>query len=85
MLKGSSHGSGSAASDSPGREPSLYVWQPQSVLVRGWAPFGCRPSAKIDRVEYKKLSEELLKLLPDCLRNQVVVRAPFCCKLPVSA
>ena len=29
------------------------------------------------RVEYKKLSEDLLKLLPDCFRNQVVVRVPF--------
>ena len=47
------------------------------MLVRGWPPFGSRPSAKIDRVEYKKLSEDLLNLLPDCLRNQVVVRAPF--------
>ena len=52
-------------------------WQPQNVLVRGWAPFGSRPNAKIDCVEYKKLSEELIKLLPDCLRNQVLVRAPF--------
>ena len=57
---------------------SLNEWQPQNVLVRGWAPFGgSRPSAKIDRVEYKKRWEDLLKLLPDCFRNQVVVRAPF--------
>ena len=49
----------------------------KNVLVRGWAPFGSRPSAKIDSIEHKKLFEELIKLLPDCLRNQVVVRAPF--------
>ena len=46
-------------------------------MVCGWAPFGSRPSAKIGRVECKKLSEDLLKPLPDFLRNQVVVRAPF--------
>ena len=53
-----------------GSSASLYDWQPQNVLVRDWAPFGSRPSAKIDRIEYKKLSEELLPLLPNCLRNQ---------------
>ena len=79
LLRGGSTGAGPSVSDSPcvspssvGLSASSYVWQPQNVLVRGWAPFGS--SAKTDRVEYKKLSEDLL---PDCLRNQVVLRAPF--------
>ena len=88
-LRSNSSGPGSTGSISPGRGaftsslgmfPSVYDWQPQSVQVCGWAPFGSRPNAKIDRTEYKKLSEELVKLLPDCLRNQVAFR----CKLPVS-
>ena len=72
-LRSNCSSSGSTGSSSPGRKvsPSLYDWQPQNVAVRGWAPFGSRPSAKIDRIEYKKLSEEVVKLLPDCLRNQV--------------
>ena len=75
---------GSSGSGSPCVSPSSVEWsassndwKPQNVLVRGWQPFGSRPSAKIDRVQYKKLSEDLLNLLPDCLRNQVVVGAPF--------
>ena len=65
--------------DSPsvGWSASSNDWQPQHVLVRGWAPFGSCPSAKIDRVECKKLLEDLLQLLPDCFRNQDVVRASF--------
>ena len=70
-LRSNCSSSGSTGSSSPGRKvsPSVYDWQPQNVAVRGWAPFGSRPSAKIDRIEFQKLSEEVVKLLPDCLRK----------------
>ena len=48
------------------------------------APIGSRPSQKIDRLEYKRLSDELLSMLPTCLRNDVVVRAPFAANYQVS-
>ena len=52
-------------------------WCSQNVLVRGWAPFGSRRSSKTDRIEHKKLCEDLLSLLPTSLQNNVVVRAPL--------
>ena len=60
-----------------GSSASLPEWCPHNVRVRDWAPFGSRPSSKIDRNVYKKLSHDLLSQLPNCLQNQVVVRAPF--------
>ena len=56
-------------------------WCPRTVLVRGWAPFG---SQKIDRIEYKKVANELLSCLPLSLRNNVVVRAPFAANYQIS-
>ena len=29
-------------------------WSPKTVVVRGWALFGCAASQKIDRIEYKR-------------------------------
>ena len=40
-------------------------------------PFGSPASQKIDRVEYKKVANELLSCLPHSLQNNVTVRAPF--------
>ena len=76
-LGGVGSDSSSDTSSTVGSSASQSEWCPQNVLVRGWAPFGCRPAAKIDRREYKKLSEDLLSMLPTGLQNQVVVRAPF--------
>ena len=56
---------------------SQAEWCPRTVLVRGWAPFGSPASQKIDRIEYKKVANELLSCLPHCLQNNVMVRAPF--------
>ena len=56
---------------------SKAEWCPRTVLVRGWAPFGSPASKKIDRIEYKKVANELLSCLPHCLQNNVMVRAPF--------
>ena len=59
-------------------------WCPRTVLVRGWAPFGSPASQKIDRIEYKKVLNELLSSLPHCLQNNVVVRAPFAANYQIS-
>ena len=59
-------------------------WCPRAVLVRGWAPFGSPASQKIDRVEYKKVANELLSCLPQSLQNNVVVRAPFAANFQIS-
>ena len=48
-------------------------WCPRTVLVRGWAPFDSPASQKIDRIEYKKVANELLSCLPHCLQNNVMV------------
>ena len=85
LLRESGTGLGRMDSDPPSDTPSpvgsssvsLYERYPQIVQVRGWAPFGSRPAAKIDRIEFEKLTEDLLSMLPTCLQNQVVVRAPF--------
>ena len=45
--------------------------------MRGWAPFGSPASHKIDRIENKKVANELLSCVPLSLQNNVVVRAPF--------
>ena len=37
-----------------------------------------------DRLEFKKLSDELLSMLPTCLQNNVVVRAPFAANYQIS-
>ena len=59
-------------------------WCPRNVLVRGWAPFGSPASQKIDRVEYKKVANELLSCLPHALQNNVTVRAPFAANFQIS-
>ena len=59
-------------------------WCPHNVLVRGWAPFSSRPSSKIDCTEYKKLSEDLLSILPTCPKNNVVIRAPCAANYQIS-
>ena len=59
-------------------------WCPRAVLVRGWAPFGSPASQKIDRIEYKKVANELLSCLPHCLQNNVMVRAPFAANYQIS-
>ena len=59
-------------------------WCPRTVLVRGWAPFGSPASQKIDRVEYKKVANELLSCLPHTLQNNVTVRAPFAANFQIS-
>ena len=59
-------------------------WCPRTVLVRGWAPFGSPASQKIDRVEYKKVANELLSCLPHSLQNSVMVRAPFAANFQIS-
>ena len=41
-------------------------------------------SSKIDRTEYKKLTEYLLCLLPTSLQNNLVVRAPFAANSHIS-
>ena len=52
--------------------------------MRGWAPVGAPASQKIDRVEYKKVANELLSCLPQSLQNNVVVRAPFAANFQIS-
>ena len=64
--------------------PVQGEWCPKTVLVRGWAPFGSPASQKIDRVEYKKVANELLSCLPHCLQNNVVVRALFAANFQIS-
>ena len=59
-------------------------WCPRTVLVRGWAPFGSPASQKIDRVEYKKVANELLFCLPHSLQNNVMVRAPFAANFQIN-
>ena len=59
-------------------------WCPRTVLVRGWAPYVSPASQKIDRVEYKKVANELLSCLPHSLQNNVVVRAPFAANFQIS-
>ena len=59
-------------------------WCPRKVLVRGWAPFGSPASQKIDRVEYKKVANELLSCLLHSLYNNVTVRAPFAANFQIS-
>ena len=54
------------------------------MLVRGWAPFGSPAAQKIDRVEYKKVANELLSCLPHDLQNNVTVRAPFAANFQIS-
>ena len=54
------------------------------MLVRGWAPFGSAASSKIDRIEYKKVANELLSCLPLELQNNVMVRAPFAANHQIS-
>ena len=70
LLRESGTGLGRMDSDPPSDTPS-------PVGSSSWAPFGSRPAAKIDRIEFEKLTEDLLSMLPTCLQNQVVVRAPF--------
>ena len=53
-------------------------WCPKSVLVRGWAPFGSAASSKIDRIEYKKVANELLCCLPSGLQNNVIGPCTVC-------
>ena len=64
--------------------PVQGEWCPRMVLVRGWAPFGSPASQKIDRIEYKKVANELLSCLPHCLQNNVMVRAPFAANYQIS-
>ena len=64
--------------------PVQGEWCPRTVLVRGWAPFGSPASQKIDRIEYKKVANELLSCLPHCLQNNVMVRAPFAANCQIS-
>ena len=48
------------------------------------APFGSPASQKIDRIEYKKVANELLSCLPHFLQNNVMVRAPFAANYQIS-
>ena len=48
------------------------------------APFGSPASQKIDRVEYKKIANDLLSCLPHSLQNNVTVRAPFAANFQIS-
>ena len=61
---------------------SQAEWCPRTMLVRGWAPFCSPASQKIDRIECKKVANELLSCLSHCMQNNVMVRALFCSKLP---
>ena len=54
------------------------------MLVRCWAPFGSPASQKIDRIEYKKVANELLSCLPNCLQTNAVVRAPSAANYQIS-
>ena len=90
LLRKSSFDTGKMSCDTSSVTPSTVGsasqsgWCPQNVLVRGWAPLSSRPSSKIDRIEYKKLYEDLLCLLPTGLQNKVVVRAPFAANHQIS-
>ena len=66
------------------KSPVQGEWCPRTVMVRGWAPFGSPASQKIDRIEYKKVANELLFCLPHCLQNNVMVRAPFAANYQIS-
>ena len=45
-------------------------WCPKTVLVRGWAPFGSAALRKIDRIEYKKVANELLLFASGVTENR---------------
>ena len=57
------------------RKLCWYVVGPLSDLLR---------RKNIDRVEYKKVANELLSCLPHSLQNNVVVRAPFAANFQIS-
>ena len=59
-------------------------WTPKTVLVRGWAPFGAPPSAKLNKVDYKCAGERLRDFLPLALKAQVSLAAPFALNHQVS-
>ena len=53
-------------------------WCPRTVLVRGWAPFGSPAAQKIDRVEYKKVANELTVLFASQPAKQCYCPCLFC-------
>ena len=52
-------------------------WKPRSVLVRGFAPFGCPPAQKLTKEQYNVESRELLESSPTPIRGLVRLQTPF--------
>ena len=57
---------------------------PANVVGTWLGPFGSPASQKIDRIEYKKVANELLSCLTHCLQNNVMVRAPSAANYQIS-
>lgn len=55
--------------------PTHFV--PGKVIIRGFAPNGCAPQKKLDRIEYKQAFEELVALLPTHLAAAVTMAPAF--------
>lgn len=68
----------------PGPQPSAAApgpadegWQPRISHVRGWAPFGCSATQKLNKKESMDLQAEIDKRLPDEWRHKAQWLAPF--------
>jgi hypothetical protein len=52
-------------------------WVPKTVFVRGFAPFGCNPTEKIQATDTRVFQEKLIKSLPTHIRMQTTASPPF--------
>jgi hypothetical protein len=68
---------GPSASAAGGRGQSSQDWQPGTVFVRGFAPYGCTPLEKLAKAEALVFQEKLLACLPSHVRGATRAGVPF--------
>ena len=60
---------GSVASDAP--------WAPRAIILRGFAPFGCGPEAKISKAEFPSVIEAVMEAIPPEWRPRLQPSPPY--------
>jgi len=52
-------------------------WRPTTLLLRGWAPYGSDPKAKITKIEYMQIAKKLENAIGDEYKRHIQVPAPY--------
>ena len=60
-----------------GAETTPGEWQPRQLLLRGFAPFGCKNTEKLGKAQYNTEVKRFIDMLPEHLKNSLTVVPPF--------